>query len=288
MTHSYGEQHPALAPTCPRHPDQVTYVSCQRCGQPTCTKCQVQAPVGVRCVDCAREFNKRAPVKRTLGGAKVGGFTGTTQVTMGIIYLCVAVQLLGWVFPSLRQLLIFGPAIGASEPWRMLTSAFLHANLWHLALNMFALWMLGQGLEPILGKARFILLYLLSALGGSTFVLLLASPSSMDWVTGTVGASGAIFGLFGALFVLNKKAKADMRAITILIAVNLAYGFIVAGISWQAHIGGLVTGAIVGYGFIYSAQKKWAWGAWATAAGVAAALAAAVIVKYASVGVTLV
>ncbi|SEA51323.1 Membrane associated serine protease, rhomboid family [Bowdeniella nasicola] len=288
MTASYGEHSPENQPTCPRHPDQVTYVSCQRCGRPTCAKCQVQAPVGVRCVDCAREFSKRAPVARTIGGAKVGRFTGTTTVTMWLIYLCVGMQVLAWIFSALPRALMFVPALGPDEPWRFITSAFVHGGLWHLALNMLALWMIGQGLEPVLGKVRYILLYLLSAFGGSVFVLLLASTTSMDWYTGAVGASGAIFGMFGALFVLNKKAKADMRAITILIAINLAYGFFVAGISWQAHLGGLITGAILAYGFITSAQRKWHWGAWATSAVVFVALVVAVIVKYSSVGLTLV
>ena len=284
MSTHYGEsdeQYPK--PRCPRHPDQVTYISCQRCGRPTCTKCQVSAPVGVRCVDCAKEYRRTKPVARTVAGARIAPTLGTTTATKTILWICIGAHLLSLLLPAVQRELMFVPALGAIQPWRFITSAFLHASFLHIALNMLALWMLGQGLEPVLGKARFVALYLLSAFGGSVAVLLLASPYRVDWFTGAVGASGAIFGMFGALFVLQKKADADLRAISILIAVNLAYGFIVSGVSWQAHVGGLVTGALVAYFFVLVAQRRWRWGAWALSAVVFALLVGASVLKYALV-----
>ncbi len=124
----------------------------------------------------------------------------------------------------------------------MFTAAFLHSPnfLLHIAFNMYALWILGQSLEPALGRTRFLVLYLLSALGGSVGVLLLSNPFQS-----VVGASGAVFGLFGALFVIQRKRGGDVRQLLILIVVNGVLGFVVPGIAWQAHLGGLLTGAAV-------------------------------------------
>ena len=150
----------------------------------------------------------------------------------------------------ITQYLGFTPIHGLYQPWRILTTAFLHVNLMHIAFNMVSLYAIGRALEPALGRGPYFCLYLLSALGGSLGVLgwVLIDPSSA--LTVTVGASGAIFGLFGSVFVLQRAAGIDVRAVVGLLAVNLLYGFIVSGVSWQAHLGGLIFGMLATWGML--------------------------------------
>ena len=138
-----------------------------------------------------------------------------------------------------------------------MTTAFLHASLMHLAFNMWALWVLGSALEPILGRWRFAALCALSALGGSTMIYWLASPTApASWLTSTVGASGAVFGLFAALFIIQRRFGRDTSAIVGLLVLNLAISFIGANISWQGHLGGLVTGAIVAALYAWAPRNR--------------------------------
>ena len=130
-------------------------------------------------------------------------------------------------------------AVEAGEYERLITSAFLHGSLLHLASNMLALYIVGAPLERVLGTARYLAIYLASALGGSLLALLLSPPDTLG-----VGASGAVFGLFGALVVLRNRVGAGARGVATLIGLNLVISFAVPGISWQAHIGGLVTGVV--------------------------------------------
>ncbi|MDO4919129.1 rhomboid family intramembrane serine protease [Kocuria sp.] len=169
-------------------------------------------------------------------------------VTWVIIGLCMLVWGLQWLTRlftpyDLSTILGYAPALTQVQPWRLLTSAFVHAmpSPVHLLLNMYTLYLFGRMLEPLLGAWRFAALFLLSALGGSVGVLLLGNP----WVL-VIGASGGIFGLFGAMFVFVRHFRQDITPIAVLIAINLAFGFLVGGVAWQAHLGGLVTGAVVG------------------------------------------
>ena len=230
---------------CPRHPDRQSYVRCQRCERPVCPQCQRQAPVGVQCVDCVARAAREAPVQRTVLGALVR--PGRPVVTLTLIGLCVLTYLLQVITGGadaglVTQLLVFYPPLGAAEPWRFLTAAFLHGSLFHIALNMYVLYLTGPYLEQALGRWRFALLYLVSALGGSVGYLLLYGLGQ----PGTVGASGAVFGLFGAMLVLQRRLRLPLRQISIVIGLNLVVGFLFPGIAWQAHLGGLVTGAALG------------------------------------------
>jgi len=236
-------------PVCPRHPDRVSYVRCQRCGRPTCPECQQPAAVGVQCVDCVREGQKSIRAPRTQFGAKVTPGERPV-VTLTIIVICVAVWLVQKASPSFSDALAFWPPAARSQPWRFLTAAFEHdtaAGLpLHILFNMYALWVLGQYIEPMLGRVRFAVLYLVSAIGGSVGYLLLTSPQldpasgAVGW-SATVGASGAVFGLFGALIVFNRHLGRSSRPLYALLAVNAVIGF-VPGIAWQAHVGGFLTG----------------------------------------------
>lgn len=239
MTQNYHEQSPQV--TCPRHPERVTYTRCGRCGRPTCTECQVPLEVGLMCVDCRDEHRRQYSGQRRQATVPM--------VTYTLIGINVVAYLLQQVIPGRWMLVhfLFNPLYVeyTHEWWRVLTAGFIHAQSspTHLLLNMFSLWLFGRAIEPLIGRWKYLVVYLLSIVGGSLGV----------WIWGylvnglnvnTVGASGAIFGLFGAFLVLTRLRGANTTPIIVLIAINLVFGFVVPGISWQAHLGGLFTGAV--------------------------------------------
>ncbi|MBC7724178.1 MAG: rhomboid family intramembrane serine protease [Burkholderiaceae bacterium] len=229
---------------CYRHPDRQSFILCQRCGRTICPECQTQAPVGFHCPECVREGQARVPKQRSrmLSGARRLSADGAPVVTLSLIGISVVVFLLQLASNGfLDRYAAYYPILTARQPWGMLTSVFLHGSFLHITFNMFSLYIFGRALEPVIGRARFLALYLISGLGGSVAVLLL-SPG-----TGALGASGAIFGLFGAFFVIQRGLGGNGTQLLILVALNLGISFIVPGISWQAHIGGLLTGALVGF-----------------------------------------
>ncbi|MGO1316219.1 MAG: rhomboid family intramembrane serine protease [Cellulomonadaceae bacterium] len=237
-------------------------------------------------MDCVTEQARSVRAPRSALGAPLR--SGRPIVTLTLIGLCVVSfvlqHTLGWERWTAR--LVFAPFLGDVEPWRFLTAAFLHStgNIAHILFNMYALWITGQFLEPMLGRARFLALYVLSALGGSVGVLLLASPQTDSWYTPVLGASGAVFGLFGALLVVLRRLDRNAMQILVLIAINLALGFIIPGVAWQAHVGGLVVGAAMGLGFAHAPRDRRAvWGVLVPAVA-AVALVALALVTYASVG----
>ena len=268
-TNSFAQQAP---PVCPRHPDTVAYVRCQRCDRPTCPTCQVPSSVGVHCVDCARRSQAgRRQARTLLGGNMVSGAL-VTKILLGLCVVVYVLQVLapGLATQSLDFRLGFLPVLAAHEPWRFLTTAFLHANYMHLGFNMWALWVLGGTLEPVLGRWRFASVYLLSALGGSTAIYWLSWPGTESWITLTVGASGAVFGLFSAMFIVQRRFGRDTSGIVALVAINAVISFLGANISWQGHLGGLLVGGIV------SAIYAWAPRGRRKAVGIAGTIAVVV------------
>jgi membrane associated rhomboid family serine protease len=135
---------------------------------------------------------------------------------------------------------LLGIGVASGEEYRLLTATVLHAGLTHLAFNMFALWFLGSALEPMLGSTRFAAVYLLSALGGAVVSYAFSSP-----FIPSVGASGAVFGLLGSIYVALRRQQRDVTSITVVLAINVVLGFVVDGIDWRAHLGGLITGGLV-------------------------------------------
>ena len=270
-------------PVCPRHPDRVAYVRCQRCGRPACPDCQRPAAVGIQCVDCVREAARQAPVTRTVLGGRVRD--GRPVVTLTIIGLCVVSYLLQRAVPSWTSQWAFAPFAGEVEPWRFLTAAFLHSpgSLLHIAFNMYALWLVGPYLEQALGRWRFVSLYVLAAIGGQVGVTLLASPTQDGrWFTAVVGASGAVFGLLDAILVVLRRLGRDARQIMVFLVINAVLGFVLPGIAWQAHLGGLVTGLALGAAYAYAPPaRRLVWGVAATAV-TAAVLVAVALLKYAA------
>ena len=290
MNDPAAEPTEAEVPVCPRHPDRVAYVRCQRCGRPACPECQRPAAVGVQCVDCVHEAKRAAPRVRTVfgGSADSAAVNGRPVVTLTIIGICVASWLLQLVTSGAwTQALWFWPWGGAIEPWRFLTASFLHSTSpLHILFNMYALWITGQFLEPLLGRLRFGVLCLLAAVGGSVGVLLLAGDpaTSAAWQTPVVGASGMVFGLFGAMLPVMRRLGRSMGQVLVLLAINGAIGFFVPNISWQAHLGGLVTGALVATAYAYAPKDRRAAVAWVVPLAGIALLVALAMWRYASVG----
>ena len=265
------EQSPApetSVPTCYRHPGRESHVRCTRCDRYICPDCMRDAAVGHQCVECAGGGGRgaRGSAPRTVLGAR-GPVSAVPVVTYTLIGLCIAVYLaelastrvvtdfmmLGrWVQPD-------GEVIGvAGGQWyRLVTTMFLHERggsfgFTHILFNMWALYAVGPALEQVLGRWRYLALYLLSGLGGSV-LLYLVDPSGA-----AVGASGAIFGLFGAYFVLARRLGAPAGPIVFLLVINLVITFSVKGISWEGHVGGLVVGALIALAYAYApaAQRR--------------------------------
>ena len=252
---SFAQQAP---PTCPRHPGTVTYVRCQRCDRPTCPACQVPSSVGVHCVDCARRSQAGRRQPRTLLGGNMVSDALVTKILIGLCVIVYALQILvpGLAAQSLELRLGFMPVVAAQEPWRFLTTAFLHADYMHIGFNMLTLWVLGRALEPLLGRWRFTSIYLLSALGGSTMIYWLSWPGTESWLTLTVGASGAVFGLFSAMFIVQRRFGRDTSGIVALVGVNAVVSILGANISWQGHLGGLLVGGIVSAIYAWAPRGK--------------------------------
>ena len=245
-----------VAPSCYRHPGTATYIHCQRCERPVCVQCQVQAPVGVICPECLGQAQAKVP---RVGRQPLGGRGNQTPV---VTYSLIAITALFYVLQLIPGLdatnyLAYAPlysfgeysTVGAPyEPWRMMTSVFAHSTgfVFHIILNMYTLWIFGQMLERMLGKARFLTLYLASGLAGSLGVMFWAPHDTF-----VVGASGAIFGLMGAFLVIQRKLGGETTQLLVLVGVNLVIGFLPGmSISWQAHLGGLLGGALLGFIFV--------------------------------------
>ncbi|WP_088287868.1 rhomboid family intramembrane serine protease [Kineosporia sp. A_224] len=254
-------------PVCPRHPRREAYVRCQRCERPVCPECQRPAAVGIQCVDCVKEGAKSIRGARTVLGGRAG--QERPIVTQSIIGICAGLFVLQWVTGGLvTDNLSFWPPVALSEPWRFVTAGFLHSTsfLLHIAFNMYILWMIGPYLENILGRLRFTALYLLSAIGGNVGYFLMVRPGGFDssWNTSTLGASGAVFGLFAALFVVNRRLGRDSSGVVAIVVLNLVLGFLPllginifgVGIAWQAHLGGLATGALVAFALVSTPRER--------------------------------
>lgn len=280
---------------CYRHPDRQSFVLCQRCLRTICAECQTQMPVGVICPECLRDQQKSSGAPRPRRAPRILRAVRSddsrplaTYAIIGVTFFTFVVGLIPGAGLMVKQALALIPPLlypsftGSFEPWRLFTVLLVHSGFWHVGLNMLALWMLGRSLEPMLGRSRFVWLYLLSGLGGSVAVVLFGFTSAV------VGASGAIFGLFCALLVIGRHIGANITGIAVVLGINLVITFLplltsgLGGgggmqISWQAHVGGLAVGALVG--LIYARtrtirrQRLQVWLLGATAAGLIALLA---------------
>jgi membrane associated rhomboid family serine protease len=259
-------------PTCYRHPDRETWVSCVRCGRHACPDCLRQAAVGQQCVECVHDAGQGATrqARTALGGRPLANAI-VTWTLVGLNVLLFLVELakpsLGndWGLLGYASFTGRGPlqGIAAGQWYRLITSAFLpppvtgpggdgSLGLLDIAFNMWALVVVGPSLEQLLGRARFLAVYLLSALGGGVAFFLIGSPYVL-----ALGASGAVFGLFGAWFVVARKLRLDIRGIVTIIAINLAFSlFYRSTIAWQDHVGGLIVGVLTTAAFAYAPRKN--------------------------------
>ncbi|MBD9701626.1 rhomboid family intramembrane serine protease [Streptomyces sp. ID01-12c] len=253
-------------PTCYRHPDRETGISCTRCERPICPECMVSASVGFQCPECVRDGSGtgQAPsdsAPRTLAGGVVTADPRLlTKILIGANLLLFLVnEAIGDAFTDRFALVGQGwdsdlgsmQGVAEGQWYRLATSMFLHSGVMHIAFNMLSLWWIGGPLEAALGRARYLALYFASGLAGSALTYLLAPPNQL-----TLGASGAVFGLFGATAVLMRRLKYDMRPVIILLVINLVITFGWSGIAWQAHVGGLVGGVLIGYAMVHAPRER--------------------------------
>lgn len=255
---------PASDYRCYRHPDREAYISCQRCERLICPECMNDASVGFQCPSCIAEGAKSVRSPRTIAGGTVSADVGlVSMVLIGINVVAFLLTLAtggndGGLFqhgamlaqsrPNISGELLTGVADGAY--WRLLTSAFLHEGLLHIAFNMYALYLFGPFVEKALGRGRFIVAYLTMAVGASVFVYWLSEPYVL-----TIGASGAISGLFGMALIFLLKAKQDVSTLLVLLAIN-AFLSTQGNISWQGHLGGFIVGCILGAVFAYAPRDR--------------------------------
>lgn len=257
-------------PVCYRHPSRETGVSCSNCGRPICPDCMTPTSVGMRCPECASDRTKvhrmprRAPGATSFSDALLHD-PRTWSMTHILIFINVVVFLWelgtgvslsgsndhGWV---LTHGWLAGPYLtdGYHQYWRLLTSGFIHESILHIGMNMLSLWFVGRSLEPAIGKTYFAAVYFTSLLAGS-FGVLLFTPDSP-----ALGASGAIFGIFGALIMLAHSRRIPLwqSGMLPMLIFNLVFTLTVPGVSIGAHVGGLVAGCITGKIVVEYGEKR--------------------------------
>jgi membrane associated rhomboid family serine protease len=227
------------------------------------------ASVGFQCPSCVHEGSKQTRSGRTAyGGERSGNPALTSQVLIGInLAVWLLILATGWRTSRVVDYLALTPyqtahlsngvpvlvhGVADGAPWQLVTSMFTQVEIWHIAFNMLALWVLGPQLELAVGRARFLAVYLLSGLAGSATVLWFSAS-----YTQTLGASGAIFGLMGALLVVAIKVHGDVRGMLTWIGVNFFVTFVfVNNISWQGHVGGFAGGLLVGAAVVYAPPPR--------------------------------
>lgn len=232
---------------CYRHPDRETRISCTRCGRPICTECMVEAAVGFQCPQCVGEAQSKAPVY-----TREDVVGGTTTITPWVSYSLAAItavvyllQLVIGIEVSKQNFGIRPYVVAASgDYWRLITSMFLHENVLFVLFNLLVLVLLGSALERSLGHVRFLVLFMLAGLGAATATFYFAPLYALTY--GTIGMTGAIFGLMAGLLIAGARLRYDVTQVGVLLLVNVLLAlFAGGGINWAADLGGLITGALV-------------------------------------------
>lgn len=235
------------ASACYRHPDRHTLLKCSRCDRPICAACSIDASVGQRCPECVRSEGTQEIIPTGARSSRASGAPATKTfiaLAVGFFALTGFGQSGDLIFETLAQ---WNLAVAAGEWWRIFTPILLHASITHILFNMWALWVLGPQIERGVGTWPFVSLFLASAGVGGAFAFYLGDPLDV-----AVGASGAIFGLFGVWlsWALHRRntmqGRAMLRQIGFLLLINAAIPFLVPNIAWQAHLGGLIAGFAIG------------------------------------------
>jgi membrane associated rhomboid family serine protease len=270
---------PPTTPVCYRHPGRETWVRCTRCDRSICPDCMREASVGFQCPECVNEGRRSVRPARTVFGGGAAGRHG--YVTKALIAINVLVMLLSVAFDRNGDAIVggsgFGGLLGGGTPltewgavlglarfpdgtiggvadgewYRLVTAMFLHFGVIHLLLNMWALWVLGRSLEANLGRARFLALYLISGLGGNVAAYLFTEPNRF-----AAGASTAVFGLFAALIVIERRMGRDISQVLPILVINLVFTFTVPGISIPGHLGGLAVGGLMALVLAYAPRSR--------------------------------
>jgi len=244
--------------SCYRHPDRPTRLACSSCDRPICPACSYDAAVGQRCPACTG--------KRPRNIRPSGNPTGLPATTAVLLVITSGVYALSWLFPELENRLVrelamvgglaeVGVGVAAGQWWRMVTAVVLHGSIFHILFNMWALYTFGPQIERESGSVPFLAIYLAAAAGGSLFVYWFSNPFVFS-----IGASGAIFGLFGVWVAGAYRLRHTyfgrrmLSQLGILLAINFALPLFIPNIAWQAHLGGLITGMAVG--LLWSAQRR--------------------------------
>lgn len=243
---------------CVRHPDRATGLSCTRCERPACPECLREASVGYQCVDCVGEAARTGRRGTTVAGAEPGRRPLVVPVLIAInvaVFVWTAVQA-GSIADNADSALFdqwaLAPALVASgDWWRLITSGFMHIGPIHIAFNMLALWVLGRDLETVLGRSRFIAVYMVALLGGSAAAMLYYGPYQA-----VAGASGAVFGLMGGLVVVLRRLRIPAGQVIGLVVANVVLSLVIPGLSLVAHLGGLVVGAAATAALVYAPVRN--------------------------------
>lgn len=293
------------APTCYRHPEVPTRIFCQRCSRPICPQCMVPASVGFQCRSCVTQGMRETRQRDLPYGGKRSANPAITSIVLiamsAAVFVAVSVAggagsgLFRWLsLKPLGQCLVgdgrmwltskpeclsaglqWVDGVSTGAWWQIVTSAFTHADVMHIAFNMLALWFLGPQLERVYGWARFLGVYVVSALMASAFVMLLSNPWSA-----TVGASGAVFGLMGAILLVAYKHKGNVRTILIWLGANVVITVVGSSfISWQGHLGGFVGGVLAAAAIMYLPKKLRGPGQWVALAAVGAVAIALIVAR---------
>ena len=238
---------------CPKHPGRPAVAFCKRCNRPTCQDCTIPTEVGSVCVDCAGPGAKQRLRRVSLAGTQFAG----APVTLALVIINVVMFVVQEVWSGAFQVLAMSPLAAYMEPWRLLTTTFLHSGMWHILFNMLMLYILGSAVERAVGHWKFASIYLFSALVGSMAIIAWVFVSPETITQATIGASGAIYGLFGAVFIAHRRSGMSTSGILVLLGINLAYALIVPGISWQAHIGGFLGGLLATAVYMWVVDLTW-------------------------------
>lgn len=296
-------------PQCYRHPGRETYVRCQRCERPVCPDCMRDAAVGFQCPECvARGAKETRTGRAAFGGRRSDNPQATTLGLIGInVAVWFAVVVTGGASSWIANTLMLSPlgrcVVGGGAQWypnvdeaglcqrlpdgvweagladgawwQVLSHGFVHVDIWHIALNALGLWILGPPLEQAMGRARFLAVYLLSTLAAGATIFAFAPVYSS-----TLGASGGVFGLMGAMLVVAWRFRGDVRGLLMLLGLNAFITFTVPGISWQGHLGGLLGGALVTAIVVFAprGERRALW-QWVGMAAVALLLLAAFVAR---------
>ncbi|MER7461067.1 rhomboid family intramembrane serine protease [Micromonospora sp. NPDC126480] len=270
---------PPTTPVCYRHPGREAYIRCNRCDRVICPDCMREASVGFQCPDCVTEGRRSVrPARTAFGGGAAGrhGYVTKALIAINVLVMLLSVAsdrdgdaivggsgfggLLGGGTPLTEWGAVLGVAlfpdgtvggIAEGEWYRLVTAMFLHYGVLHLLLNMYALWILGRSLEANLGRARFLALYLISGFGGNVAAYLFSAPNAL-----TAGASTAVFGLFAALIIIERRMGRDISQILPILVINLIFTVTVPGISIPGHLGGLAVGGLMALVLAYAPRSR--------------------------------